>query len=434
VPASPAAAALAVVAICFCMNVVSRGFSETYAVFLLPLESEFGWPRAAITSVYSTYMVVHGLSAPVVGMLFDRLGPRILYAAGLLSLGGGYYLASRLDAVWQFHVCVGVLGGVGVAALGMVPASALVSRWFRRRIGTAMGVTYAGLGTGVIAVVPATQWLIEREGWRAGYEMLGTTMLALLPLLLVLPWRRFSAGHPALAREREVRSAGGGWTLAMALRSSAFWGLFAVFFFTAVAIYATILQAVAYLVEIGFAPLEAATAFGFVGSLSVAGMIASGWLTDRAGRRRTVTVTFGLTIGGIALLYLLGHFPHYWLLVAFILCFGLSQGSRGPVISTLCAEIFAGGGIGAIYGAVTMGMGLGAGLGSWVSGWLRDLTGGYTAGFAFAAVAAALGLAQFWLVPALARAGQAHAARRPALEPRPAPAATKEEADSWTSR
>ena len=396
------ATALVVVAICVGMNMLARGVSETYAVFLLPLEQEFEWRRAAITGVYSTYMLVHGLSAPLAGMLFDRLGPRLLYAGGALCLGAGYYLASSLDSAWQFHLCIGVLGGVGVAAMGMVPASALVSRWFRARLGTAMGVTYAGLGMGVIAVVPLTQWLIDRDGWRSAYASLGVFVLALVPLLLVLPWKHFAAGNPDFAStpERPLR---GGWTLRGAVRSSAFWGLFAVFFFTAVAIWGTILQAVAYLVEIGFPPLEAATAFGVTGIMSVLGMIATGWLADRVGRRPTVTVTFMLTFAGIGMLFLLAQFPYYWLLVVFVLCFGVSQGSRGPVISTLCAELFPGGGIGAIYGALTLGMGTGAACGAWSSGWLRDATGGYEAGFAFAAVMALLGLAQFWLIPALAR-------------------------------
>jgi MFS family permease len=405
---SPRTTAVVVVVVCVVMNLLARGVSETYAVFLLPLEDEFGWRRAALTSVYSTYMLVHGLSAPLVGLLFDRLGPRLLYAGGALSLGSGYALAAHLDSVWQFHLCIGVLGGVGVAAMGMVPASALVSRWFRARLGTAMGITYAGLGMGVIAVVPLTQWLIERDGWRSAYASLGNMLLILLPLLLFLPWKHFAAGNPEFRSERGPRAVAG-WTLARALRSSAFWGLFAVFFFTAVAIWGTVLQAVAYLVEIGFEPLQAATAFGVLGIMSVLGMIATGWLADRIGRRLTVSVTFALTIGGIGILFLLAQFPYYWLLVVFVLCFGVSQGSRGPVISTLCAELFPGGGIGAIYGSVTMGMGTGAAFGAWASGWLLDATGGYEAGLLFAAVAALLGLIQFWFIPALARGGHATA-------------------------
>ena len=86
--------------------------------------------------------------------------------------------------------------------MGMVPASALVSRWFRARLGTAMGITYAGLGMGVIAVVPLTQWLIERDGWRSTYATLGGFLLILLPILLVLPWKHFAAGNPEFGAER----------------------------------------------------------------------------------------------------------------------------------------------------------------------------------------------------------------------------------------
>lgn len=426
-PIAPAGVALVVIAVCFVMNLLARGVSETYAVFLLPLEDELGWRRAELTGIYSTYMLVHGLSAPFAGALFDRLGPRAMYCLGLLCLGGGYFLAGRLSAVWQFHLCVGVLGGIGVASMGMIPASALISRWFRERLGTAMGVAYAGLGTGVILVVPATQWLIERHGWRSTYTLLGTVLLALLPIVALLPWRRLAAGQPQL---RAMTGGGlhGGWTLRRAMGSAAFWGLFAVFFFTAVAIYTISIQVVAYLVEIGFAPLEAATAFGIMGTLSVVGMVGTGWFADRAGRRRTVAVTFCLTLTGIALLFALGEAPQYWLLIAFVLCFGASQGSRGPVISTLCAELFPGGGLGAIYGAVTLGMGLGAGLGSWVSGWLRDLTGGYQAGFAFSAAAALLGLAQFWIIPTLSRPRAAERAPPPA-----AAEAQESEEEPWTS-
>ena len=111
---------------------------------------------------------------------------------------------------------------------------------------------------------------------------------------------------------------------------------------------------------------------------------------------------------------MLAQFPYYWLLVVFVLCFGVSQGSRGPVVSILCAELFAGSGIGAIYGALTLGMGTGAAFGAWASGWLRDTTGGYEAGFLFAAVTTLLGLSQFWIIPALARGVHPASATAPA--------------------
>ena len=393
--------AFTVLAVCFLMNLFARGVSETWVVFLLPVGAEFAWSRTQLAGVYSVFMVVHGLAAPLAGLMFDRFGPRVSYVAGLTALGSGYFLAGRLDGLWQFYLCIGVLGGIGVALLGMVTASALISRWFRARIGTAMGVAYAGLGFGVIAIVPLTQWLIESAGWRNAYTVLGLGLFLVLPVVIVLPWRRFTRGHPDYVQATSGYT-GDGWTLSRAVRDRAFRGLVAVFFFTGASIFAATIQIVAYLVEIGFEPLHAATAFGFLGMLSTGGVTASGWMVDRYGRRRTATITYAMTLIGFGLLFLLAVWPGTLLLVLFVASFGVSAGSRGPVVSTLAAELFPGGGLGAIYGVITLGMGVGAGMGSWISGLLYDVTGGYVACFAFGAVMAVFGLAQFWLVPALA--------------------------------
>jgi len=182
----------------------------------------------------------------------------------------------------------------------------------------------------------------------------------------------------------------------------AFWGLFTIFFFTAVSTFATTIQVPAYLVSLGFAPIAAATAFGMLGLVSTVGMVLSGTFADRLGRRPTATTTYSLTIGGLVLLWLLGTWPSIGVLALFVAAFGIAMGSRGPLVSELSAKLYGSGRAGAIYGAVTLGMGLGASIGSWISGLLFDLTGDYAAVFVFSAVAALLGLAQFWLVPALA--------------------------------
>ena len=69
-----------------------RGLGDTYAVFLLPLERELGWTRSELTSVYSIYLLVNGCTAPLVGLVFDRLGPRWVYGAGMSCLGAAFFL------------------------------------------------------------------------------------------------------------------------------------------------------------------------------------------------------------------------------------------------------------------------------------------------------------------------------------------------------
>src|SRR6185503_7862220 len=190
--------AVGVLAACFVLNMFGRGLGDTYAVFLLPLEREFGWTRSELTSVYSIYLLVNGFTAPLVGLTFDRLGPRWVYGCGMLSLGAAFYLAGSLTALWQFYLFIGVLVGIGVSMNGIVPGSALLARWYRERLSTAMGVAYSAFGIGTVVFVPLVQYLLGEFDWRATYRIMGTALLLLAPVvILALPWKTFAAGHPA---------------------------------------------------------------------------------------------------------------------------------------------------------------------------------------------------------------------------------------------
>src|SRR5690606_15127556 len=158
----------------------------------------------------------------------------------------------------------------------------------------------------------------------------------------------------------------------------------------------------AYLVEQGFSPLQAAGAFGFTGVLSIVGMLATGTAADRFGNRITASVSYLCTFVGVAALFLMQIVPSFALVVVFVLFFGISMGARGPVVSTIAATLFAGRGLGAIYGTITTGQGLGAATGSWIAGYLHDLTGGYNAGFLLSAIFVGAGVGLFWGVPELA--------------------------------
>src|SRR5687767_6547129 len=145
---------------------VGRGVADSFMVFVLPLSEAFGWKRAQVSSVYSAFLVVTGLSAPLTGMLIDRWGPRLVYPLGVVLLGASCLMASTLSELWQFQLVIGLFSGVAVSMLGMVPASMLITRWFRNRMSTAMGVAYAGFGSGTILIVPLVQRSIEAAGWR----------------------------------------------------------------------------------------------------------------------------------------------------------------------------------------------------------------------------------------------------------------------------
>jgi MFS family permease len=400
-PLPPAAMPLLVLALCFLFNLAGRGVGDTYMVFLLPLGNEFGWHRSQMTSVYSSMMVVNGLAAPLAGMVFERFGPRVLYAGGLALLASANLLAGQLHQLWQFYLAVGLLGGLGASALGMVPASALISRWFQGRLSTAIGLAYAGFGVGSLLMVPLTQWLIDRHGWREAYSLLGTGVLCLLPLALLGPWRSIRAGHPATSARRTPQGGSALGPLREALRHRPFWMLVQVMFFTAVGMYVIIVQSVAYLIDIGFAPLKAASAFGAAAMLSVVGVTGAGWLADRFGYKRAATASFAGTFLGAALLMALSFWPSHGLLVAYVLLFGICQGARGPITASLSARLFPGPGLAPIYGTIYACMSIGAGLGALLSGVLHDLTGGYRASFVLAMVCVVFAAAPFWTTRAL---------------------------------
>jgi MFS family permease len=379
-----------------------RGLGDTYAAFLLPLEREFGWTRSELTSVYSIYLLVNAFTAPLVGMVFDRLGPRWVYGAGMSCLGAAFFFAGGLSSLWQFYLSIGVLVGLGVSLNGMVPGSALLSRWYRERLSTAIGIAFSAIGVGTIVFVPLAQYLIGEYDWRQAYRILGIGLLALVPFILLgVPWRRFAEGDPDMRREAQRKKAGEGWTPRVAMRTPMFWGLAAVFFFTAMAMFSVVVQLVAFFIDAGFSPLTAASAYGLLGLMSAVSVMSSGFLSDRFGTLRTVTTSFLGTAAGMAILVVMTAAPSAALLVLFVVLFGLCMGTRGPIVSSISARYFAGPHVATIYGGIYAANALGAAFGSFMGGVLHDLTGGYRVGLAAALVLIALAAAPFWMVPAL---------------------------------
>src|SRR3954471_5710314 len=191
-PIKPGRVALNVLALCFTLALVGRGLGESFTVFLKPISESFGWDRAQVVSVYSLSWLAAGLMAPVIGRLFDRFGPRTVYSLGLLLIGGAFLLASRAQTLWQLQLIIGLCVGIGVAFVGNVPNSILLGRWFGPRLPTAMAFVYSAMGAGVLVLLPASQLLIDRIGWRDSYQWFGIVVLALLVPLMLLPWRLFA--------------------------------------------------------------------------------------------------------------------------------------------------------------------------------------------------------------------------------------------------
>lgn len=371
---------LQLIVLCFMLGGIGRGVTDAFSVFVLPIGQEFGVDRAAVTGIFAVTMLCIGFGGPLVGQLVDRFGPRVLVLTGVASLGLGILAASLAHAVWQFYPGYGLLAGIGCASLGSVVQAALLGRWFDRRLGTALAVSYSANGVGVMVMTPLAQWLIGQHDWRFAYLVLGLFVLALFVPLLFLPWKTIEAGHPEVHRPSWPTRPGEVMPdLKAALCTPTFWNLSAAFALTSIGVYSITPQVVAYLIERGFAPLAAASAAGFAGLLMPVGMIGFNWFADRGGRRVSAVASYGCSMAGVGALLALGGPQDHWLLIAYVVLFGISMGSRGPMISTLATLRFRGPHLGRIYGSMTLSMGVGGALGAWLGGAVHDLTHGYTA-------------------------------------------------------
>ena len=391
-----------VVILAFVMNLLSRGIGETFAVFLLPIESEMGWSRTTLAGIYAIYMGAHGLAAVVIGWFVDRVGPRVVYTIGLLAYGLAFLLAQFGTEPWHFYLTTGVMAGIAMTAIGMTTATVLITRWYHgpraRQLSPAIGIGYSGMGAGVILWIPITNALIEMLGWRETYRTLGIILCVLAVIVYVLPWSKLQLTPLPMSRFGSVLGGSKDGHLRAALKTKMFWLLFVIMFITAVAMYLVGPQMVAYLVSVGFDSTVASLAFSINGFLTVFGFAGTGWLARYFGMKRVATISYAMSITAVILLACLTVLPVMALLALAILPLGLSQGARGPIVSVQASQAFSGQGLGAIYGAITMGVGLGGMSGAWLSGVFYDVTGGYVLSYSVSVVCALAGVGLFWMI------------------------------------
>ncbi len=380
------------VALCFVVGVASRSISDAFAVFVPSLEQAFGASRSSVTLIYSFALLVGGTGAPLSGWIVDRFGLRVLTVIGMSAAALATASASQATEIWHLYLGLGIVMGLANASLGGVLSSQVIGRWFpARRLGVAMAVAWSSTGMGAIVMFPLAEQLIMTHGWRQTYIVFACISAVFVPLLLVLPWRRIERGAsglvPARASERP------GPTVGEAIREWPFWALTFSFALTSIGIFSLVPQAMVYLLERGLEGPYAARALAVAGFLAPLGLVGFSWLADRGGRKYAAILAYVCSILGVgALAMVRGPGDDFWLWT-FVLLFGGSQGSRGPMISTLATLRYRGVHFGRIYGMISIGMGLGCFFGAWLGGLLHDWTGGYGAIFVLSIAALALAAA-----------------------------------------
>jgi MFS family permease len=326
--------------------------------------------------------------------------------AGGLILGVALALTGQVTTRWHYYVAFGVLGGAGIAFI-QVPAAAIVSRWFLRSRGAAMGVISAGASASAIIFYPMNTYLIAAFGWRTALAIFGLLVAAVTIPLAAFVYREPPGngdGGREVSVDRKPRTTDD-WTLGRALRSTPFWAVFAMWGFGVIGYQIITTHQVAHALERGFSAVTLGWVFGLGGACTVAGNVLGGSLSDRWGRERVFALGSAIGIAGIASLAWLDGPEDLLFLLGYVVA-GVGFGMRISLLTAIPADLFAGRNLGVILGAAQGGGGVGGLIGPFLGGWLFDVSGSYLIAFVVAALAIAVSAVAAW-VAAPRRARQA---------------------------
>jgi len=361
-----------------------------FSLFVKPLQDEFDWGRGQIMIALTIFFGIGGISAPFVGRLVERFGARPLMAIGAAITGLGFIILSTTQFLWAFYAGY-IVAGLGMAGAGMVPGTTLVTNWFDKRRGTAVGIMSGGLGAGGLVFAPLIgAFLIPNFGWRTSYIVMAVATVLIIPLALFIIKSRpadmglFPDGiqdpQPETSPESSL-PASDGPGLRSALSTSSFW-LMAVSFLAHSFSEVGILQTqVPYLKDVGFPIAKVSAAFGVVGFFSFLGKIFFGWICDRIKAKHACAIGLIVEMMGITILFLTRPASPEAMLWIYAVIMGLGVGSWLPTMSMLVSTTYGLAAYASIYGMISFSMSVGAASGPLASGFIFDLTGNYNWAF-----------------------------------------------------
>jgi len=385
-----------VVGAAFSVFFMAYGAQFSFGVFFSALLEEFGWSRGALSGAFALYAFGYSGLAAVSGRLTDRWGPRAVIATGGVFLGAGWIAMSATSAIWHPYVFYGVVAAVGMSTAN-VPCTATVARWFARRRGLATGLASAGGSFGAFCLPPIAQLLVSSVGWRRAYVIFGAAILVTLNFLAPLMKRDPEGlglrpdGDPPTEADVARPERGRDYTMRQAMRTRAFWVLFALFAATWIPIFAPLVHLVPLARGLGVDPLVAATLVSALGLAGILGRLILGGVSDRIGRRPAIGIGLLLQIAAFLGFAVAGALPG---LYAASIAFGFSYGAVGSLFPAIVADFFGRRQAGSLVGLLFAMSGSMAALGPLGAGFIYDRTGSYGPAWVASAVLnlAALGL------------------------------------------
>ena len=360
--------------------------------------SELGWTRTMWSSAMAPMIFVTSVCQAVIGAACVRYGIRPVLVVSVLCLGGTFLVLAGMHSLSAFYAATMLLA-LGNAGIGDVSVGAVITRWFDRSRGVALGFAFAGSNIGAVLFVRAISEWTGDFGWRTA-----TAAVGLMAVALILPFALFVVRDPrpdegetaAVARadaQREGRArpsndpsaataaepAGeNDSTVAESLKSPAFWILFFTVFSYAVAQLGMMDHLILYLVDLGYERSEAADALGLTVGAGILAKLGAGVVALRFPTRILLILNTALLAFSIALLPFAAD-P--WLLGLAGVAFGIATSARDVLIPLAAAEFFGSRYFAGIYGMMMLAYFPGGGLGPIVLARVHDVMGSYEMGF-----------------------------------------------------
>lgn len=352
----------------FLLMMISGLVWNSFGLFLVSLEAEFGWSRASISGAYGAFALVNAVTAPLFGYLLGRYDSRRLLTAAALVLAIAFALTSRVETVLQFWLIFGVLAGLGTHCTSSYAIFTVLAGRFRERPATAMSIADAGSGLAAFLGIPVIHWLIVNLGWREAYLLLGVVIgLVAVPLHLL-----------ALDRIRKVPKTEGLRRSRGRLLPIPVFAALIVSYFCGSAVYHGLLtQQIALFEERGVADDLSVWLAAVAGLVVFAWRLLSGWLCDLWGPGRVMAIAaVGAAVTFLNLVLVVST-DNGTMLLIYPLMLGIGFGGQQVLLANGVRMVVSLAALAGILSICRFASGAGMAGGPILAGFLHDLTGGY---------------------------------------------------------
>ncbi|MDE2379769.1 MFS transporter [Bradyrhizobium sp.] len=380
------------VGVTFLAALISAGTVGAPGVFIVPLQNEFGWSTAEISSALSIRFILFGLMAPFAAALLNRYGLRNVTLTAQLIVVSALVASLAMTQVWQLMLLWGVVIGIGTGMTALVLGATIATRWFAARRGLVVGIMTASVATGQLVFLPLLASLTERFGWRFALAfvciMLGVSATAVALVMRDRPsdvgLRPFgdegSEPLPAPPISNAPIAAVALGTLRDASKNGVFWILFATFFICGASTNGLVqVHLIPMCLDFGIPQVQAASLLAAMGIFDFFGTILSGWLSDRYDNRWLLFWYYGLR--GLSLVFLpFSDFSFYGLSL-FAMFYGLDWIATVPPTVRLTAQKFGPERANLVFGWIFAGHQLGAGTAAFGAGLSRTWLASYLPAF-----------------------------------------------------